>query len=81
VINIKKGDKYLSGYLDLGALGRRRVLIFKNENKDGENDPDHRIVVPTEDDEENNIQAGVLWVNKKGETQETEEKQKDASAF
>lgn len=63
--------------MDLGALGRRRILVFKNQNKQNDKSPDHYLVVPTEGDDEDNIQAGVLWNQEKGENKE--EKQKDVT--
>jgi len=68
---MKKGDKYMSGLIDLGILGQQRILIFKNNNKKSEKSPDYRMVVPTEGDDDPNIQAGVLWVKKKGESSDS----------
>lgn len=51
----KKQDKnkkdYLSGNLDLGALGEARIMVFPNEKKEGEQ-PDYRISLVADDKEE-----------------------------
>jgi len=64
---MKKGDKYLSGYLNFGVMGKRRVMIFKNENRKNENSPTHRIVVREGEDLKN---VGVLWTQEKKEEKE-----------
>jgi len=38
----KKGQNYLSGSLDLGALGEATIMVFKNE-KSGKNQPDYTV--------------------------------------
>ncbi len=37
--------KMLSGEIDLGALGKVNIAVFKNEKKEKENQPDYRIVL------------------------------------
>jgi len=69
---MKPGEKYLSGFLDMGVLGRVKIMAFPNDS-DGEDDPDFSLVRATEEGEDN-VQAGVLWLNEK---QEQEDKQKD----
>jgi len=59
---MKKGDKYLSGYLNFGVMGKRRVIIFKNENRKNENSPTHRIVIS---EGENLKNVGALWISEK----------------
>ncbi len=44
----KQSDKagaYLSGQLDLGALGKIRIIIMENK-KESENQPDYAIFLP-----------------------------------
>ena len=36
---------FLSGYLELGALGEASIAVFKNKRKAKENQPDYRIVL------------------------------------
>ncbi|MFB6089026.1 MAG: hypothetical protein ABEK36_04570 [Candidatus Aenigmatarchaeota archaeon] len=67
---MEKGDKYLSGVLDLGALGKEKIVVFKNVDKEKEKQPDHRIF---RKDGDSLKECGVLWVNEK----KGEEKQKN----
>ena len=43
----KQGDTgvFLSGTLDLGALGDVPIVVFKNTRKTKDNQPDYRIVL------------------------------------
>jgi len=59
---MKPGQKYLSGYLDLGILGQHKVTFFPN-NSDTENAPDFKS------------KHGSIWINKKKDKPKiTEEK-------
>ncbi len=40
-----KVGEYLSGQLDLGALGKIRIIIMENK-KESENQPDYAIFLP-----------------------------------
>jgi len=62
---MEKGEKYLTGYIDVGLIGQARVAIFRNNKKEGENSPEW--IVTIKDAQENNKQIGVLWEHKKGE--------------
>ena len=71
---MKKGEKYLSGELDLGVNGKTRLLAFANKNKEKEIHPDFRLFVDDEpgNDDSNLKQVGVLWKQeKKGFDRET----------
>ena len=48
----KKGGKFMSGILELEGRGgpKVRILVFKNEKKSGDKDPDYTIH-QSEDDE------------------------------
>ena len=37
--------KMLSGEIDLGILGSVKIAVFKNDNKEKDNQPDYRIVL------------------------------------
>ena len=41
----KDGKAYLAGFVDLGIHGQARVVIFKNELKEKENQPDFHILL------------------------------------
>ena len=45
----KNNQEYLSGQLDLGALGESKIMVFKN-NKKEDNHPDYTISLATDDD-------------------------------
>lgn len=47
----KQNKAYLTGKLDLGALGESRIMIFANEKKNDKH-PDYSISLVTEDDQE-----------------------------
>lgn len=47
----KNGKEYLSGPLDLGALGETRIMVFENEKAE-ENHPDFTVHLVTDDKEE-----------------------------
>lgn len=69
---MKPGETYLSGELDLGALGKRNILIFKNDYKEA-NQPDYNIFLNIEGDKPK--KCGALWTKVKKEPEPTEEKQ------
>lgn len=50
--------RYLSGYIDLGILGKKEIYIFKNEDRQEEKQPDFRIFIK----EDSWIEVGALWV-------------------
>ena len=62
--------KYLSGTLDLGALGKIRLVAFKNDKKQG-NQPDWKVYVGSGNDMK---EVGALWENEKKEPVEAEVK-------
>lgn len=70
------GEKYLNGNIDLGALGKVQIKVFKNEKKEKDNQPDFRIVVK---DGDNLKSVGALWTTEKKEAKEgkKEETRKD----
>lgn len=47
----KSGKDFMSGTLDLGALGEAKIMIFKNEKKE-ENHPDWAAQLLVESEEE-----------------------------
>lgn len=47
-----KGDKGLTGDLDLWPLGTYRIGVFENTRKMSPGEPDYRIVVLPEKDDE-----------------------------
>jgi len=49
---LKVGEKYLSGVLDLGVLGKHKIVFYPNIKKK-ETEPDFKS------------QHGAIWVNKK----------------
>ena len=51
--------EYMSGQIDLGALGVVKLIAFKNEKKSG-NQPDWRLYVKFGD---KNREVGALWIN------------------
>ena len=55
----RKKRKYLAGYLDFGALGRRDAFLFKNDNRKSANHPAFRLFVK-ESGEWREI--GAFWV-------------------
>lgn len=67
-------EKYLSGSVDLGVLGDRKVFVFKNDYKEGENDPTHKIYVSKGDGDDSRLVAvGALWSHEKGDDVKKEE--------
>lgn len=41
-----KQNAFLTGTLDLGALGQTAIVVFKNDRKkEGSNEPDYRILL------------------------------------
>ena len=44
----KKSREYLSGALDLGALGEARIMVFQNDKQE-ENYPDYVVSLVTDD--------------------------------
>lgn len=45
----KNNQEYLSGQLDLGAMGEAKIMVFKN-NKKEDKQPDYSISLATDDD-------------------------------
>jgi len=41
----ESGKSYLAGYIDLGIFGQAKVVIFKNDKKEKENQPDYNVVL------------------------------------
>jgi len=41
----EKKTKYLAGYIDLGIHGQARVVVFKNELKEKDNQPDYHVLL------------------------------------
>lgn len=76
---MKKGEKYLSGELDLGANGKIRILAFKNNNKEKETQPDFRLFVPEYPEREDSDlkDVGVLWKQEKKGNSETSKDEVD----
>jgi hypothetical protein len=54
--------KYLTGTIDLGALGKIRITCFPVKDKQG-NQPDWKIYV--KDENGKNKDVGALWENEK----------------
>jgi len=44
----KDGRKYMTGEIDLGALGNVKIGVFQNDKKKKDNEPDSTVVVFTE---------------------------------
>lgn len=66
---MEPGDKYLRGNLDLGALGKQRITVLPNENKEKEKQPDHYVYI---EDGEDLKRVGALWINKKKQSEDVE---------
>lgn len=49
----KNGDTYLTG-----TMGNSRILVFKNNQKEAENQPDYRVFVATKSRDENGRSGG-----------------------
>ena len=48
-----KGDKeFFSGTVDLGVLGKTSVMIFPNDRKGKDNEPDYTICLPGDKENE-----------------------------
>lgn len=47
----KQNKEYLTGALDLGALGQSRIMVFANEKK-SDKQPDYTISLVSDDDKE-----------------------------
>jgi uncharacterized protein (DUF736 family) len=47
----KQNKEYLTGTLDMGALGESRIMVFQNDKKK-DNQPDYSISLVLEDEEE-----------------------------
>lgn len=41
----KEGTAFLSGVINAGLLGQKRVVVFKNELKEKDNEPDYHILL------------------------------------
>lgn len=39
------GNNMLSGFIDLGALGKVNIMVFPNQKKEGEKQPDFFVAV------------------------------------
>ena len=64
---MKPGEKYLSGEIDNGLNGRKRVVVFSNKNKEKDTHPDFKVFVdPNPESEDSSLkEVGVLWQNEK----------------
>ncbi len=64
------GKKYLSGFIDLGILGRKEAYLFKNEKREKNNQPAFRLVI-----KENGTwkEVGVFWVRELKQKEPEEE--------
>jgi uncharacterized protein (DUF736 family) len=47
----KKGEDFMSGTVEMGALGHINVMVFQNEKQE-ENHPDYTVHLVTEDEPE-----------------------------
>ena len=65
---MEPGDKYLRGNLDIGALGKKNIIVLPNEDKEG-NQPDHYVYIQ---DSDNLKRVGALWINKKKRQEDIE---------
>lgn len=57
----------MSGELDLGINGNKRVLVFPNKDREKESHPDFKVFVDPdpESDDSSLKEVGVLWQNEK----------------
>lgn len=46
----KDKKSYLAGFVDMGIMGQQRVVIFKNELKEKDNQPDYHILLSENND-------------------------------
>ena len=70
---MEPGDEYLKGNFDLGCLGKQRVTILPNEEKQG-NQPDHYVYIRSGDDLK---RCGALWINEKKSNKDVKTKEQD----
>lgn len=66
---MEAGEKYLAGDIDLGLIGKQRVLVLPNENKEKSKQPDHYVYVKKDDGLD---RVGAMWINTKREAEEVE---------
>jgi uncharacterized protein (DUF736 family) len=66
-----EGEEYFKGSISFGVLGDKEILILPNKKREG-NQPHFKIVVKNND---NLINVGVLWKNKKKPNNTTEVKE------
>lgn len=70
---MEKGEKYLSGEIDLGVNGKKRILVFANKNKEKQTHPDFNLFVDDEpESNDSNLKGvGALWKQEKKEKTKT----------
>ncbi len=66
----KETKKYLSGFIDLGILGKREAYLFKNEKREKESQPAFRLVIKEGDSWK---EVGVFWVREVKQREPEEE--------
>ena len=60
----------MGNYIKIRAkvLGKEEtIFLFKNNDKEADNDPDYNAYVPPNDQEEKLIRVGSAWINKSKE--------------
>ena len=64
---MEPGETYLSGNIDLGVNGDKRVLVFPNKNRKNDNHPAFKVFIdPNPESEDSSLkEVGVLWQNEK----------------
>jgi len=66
-MELKEGEKYLTGELDFGVLGKIKIVVFKNTKKKSEKSPEFNIMRVAPDSKLK--KCGALWVQTKKATQ------------
>jgi len=64
---MEPGETYLSGNIDLGVNGDKRVLVFPNKNRKNDNHPAFKVFIDLDPDSDDSDlkEVGALWQNKK----------------
>ena len=63
--------KYLSGYVDLGVLGKRDIYVFKNDKRE-KNQPHYRVYIKENGKNGKWIEVGALWLKERKESGDLE---------